>query len=200
MISSLEGKVGAVGPTWVDVQVNGVGMRVQTTGSALSSLAAQVGADVLLHTFMVVREDALDLYGFPNEKERSTFETLMTVKGVGPKLALAAIDAIGVSELARAVGEEDLKTLQRIPGVGRKTAQRLVLEIGDKLGAPDQASPLPRKPSRSQQAEAVATALEQLGWPRAVATRAVDGLEGEFLTMEEMLRAALAQLGASRGL
>ena len=201
MISSLNGKLGGIGPTWVDVAVNGVGLRVQVPGQTLSTLGSSMGSDVLLPTFMVVREDALDLYGFGSEKERETFEILMTVKGVGPKLALAAIDAIGVSELARSVQDEDLKTLQRIPGVGKKTAQRLVLEIGDKLGPPDVDVPVAQaSPATNANAEAVTAALEQLGWPRAVAVRVVDSLEGDFTTMEEMLRAALAQLGAKHGL
>lgn len=200
MISSVNGKLSTIGATWVDVVVGGVGMRVQVPGQTLTKLAPSIGAETSLYTFMVVREDALDLYGFEAENERQTFETLMTVKGVGPKLALAAIDAIGVSELARAVRDEDLKTLQRIPGVGKKTAQRLVLEIGDKLGSPEQFGDAPASAgARSDNSEAVADALEQLGWPRAVATRTVDGLEGDFPDMESMLRAALAKLGANRG-
>lgn len=201
MISSLHGQVLSSGPNWVDLAVQGVGFRVQVTGSAANGLAQKVGTDASLHCSLVVREDALTLYGFEAQGDRDTFEILMTVKGVGPKLAMAALDAIGSTDLARAVATDDLTTLQRIPGVGKKTAQRLVLEIGDRLGpVPEGRTASTTASSSDPAAEAVATALEQLGWPRAVATRAIASIEDHSGDTESMLRAALSYLGGGRGL
>lgn len=216
MISSLEGTVTATGPSWLLITVGGMGFRVEAAPTLVAKVASAsavggAGKEVrtTVHTYLVVREDALTLYGFESSEDRGVFETLLSVSGIGPKLAVAAIDTLGVNGLRRAVAGEDLKELSRIPGVGKKTAQRLVLEIGEKLGAPqppESGTPLAGEvtPLESQVRESVEAALEQLGWPRAVAQRAVDKVAqdkvgGDPHTMETMLRAALATLGTESG-
>lgn len=199
MISSLHGHVVAVGPESVTIKVGGVGYGVLVTGTAAQTLGTQIGSEVDLDTYLVVREDAMVLYGFLQPGERDTFDTLMTVKGIGPKLAMAALDSVGASELARAVHSQDLATLQRIPGVGKKTAQRLVLEIGDKLVVEDDLPDAPVRDADGELVESVTIALEQLGWPRPVASRVVDQFIDEHKDVESLLRAALGHLGANRG-
>lgn len=213
MISSLEGTVTATGSSWLLITVGGIGFRVEAAPSLIAKIASATAAGspeepmrATVHTYLVVREDALTLYGFESSEDREVFETLLSVSGIGPKLAVAAIDTLGINGLRKAVAGDDLKELSRIPGVGKKTAQRLVLEIGDKLGAPVAAEvgTVPAgqtSPADAQVRESVEAALEQLGWPRAVAQRTVDKVTGDSHTMETMLRAALATLGTetSRG-
>lgn len=198
MISSLRGRILAVSDGAVVIEVGGVGIRCEVPPSSVPDIVASAkDGEVTVATSLVVREDALTLYGFCDVDERDGFEILMTVSGIGPRLALGALSDIGLDELRRAVAQEDLKALEQISGVGRKTAQRMVLEIGDKLGTPA----LPDQPTStavdSGMRDAVEAALEQLGWPRAVAMRATSSLEGAYGSIEEMLRAALASLGAN---
>lgn len=192
----------AASPGCIVVGVGGMGLRVEVPSSSADRLskAAESREPVSLHTHLIVREDSLTLFGFESQDDRGAFETLMGVSGIGPRLALAAIDILGADGLRHAVGSSDLAALQRIPGVGKKTAQRMVLEIGDKLGpaavAADSQGPLPGDQAMRDSVEA---GLEQLGWPRAIAQRAVESLEGDYANVESMLRAALANLGTSRG-
>ena len=196
MISSLTGTVGIRSADWVQIVVSGVGFRVEIPKSL--QIASE---EVTLQTSLIVREDSLTLFGFNTTEERDGFEVLMSVSGIGPRLALAAIDTVGLDDLRRGVASGDLALLSRIPGVGKKTAQRMVLEIGDKLGLPaDTAGGVSSaSTTTSTLREPVAAALEQLGWPRAIAERTLNELSGEFTSVEEMLRGALAILGAQRG-
>lgn len=192
----------AASPGSVVVGVGGMGLKVEVPSSSANRLstAASSREPVLLHTHLIVREDSLTLFGFESQDDRGAFETLMGVSGIGPRLALAAIDMLGADGLRRAVASSDLTALQRIPGVGKKTAQRMALEIGDKLGSvtvtAESQGPLPGNQAMRDSVEA---GLEQLGWPRAVAQRAVESLEGEYADVESMLRAALANVGTARG-
>ena len=197
VISSLTGTVGARGADWLQIVVSGVGLRVEVPKSLQFSSANEV----TLQTSLIVREDSLTLFGFNTTEERDGFEVLMSVSGIGPRLALAAIDTVGLNDLRRGVASGDLALLSRIPGVGKKTAQRMVLEIGEKLGPPTDpgVGAAPTSSAVATIREPVEAALEQLGWPRAVASRTLDQLPGEFTSVEEMLRAALAVLGAQRG-
>lgn len=201
MIYSVEGTLSAVGAGFAIVDVGGVGMRAEVTPSTASRISGLVGSTQKLHTSFVVREDSLTLYGFDSEDDRDTFEILMTVSGIGPRLGVAALDVLGADGLRRAVASEDLKALSTIPGVGQKTASRMVLEIGDKLGPAVQASASGSGGPAASSAirDAVEAGLEQLGWPRAVAQRAVANLEGPYKDVESMLRAALSSLGNQRG-
>lgn len=195
MISYLTGQVHALKGDRAVIINGGFGFDVSITGRAASDM--RHGTMVELHTSLVVREDSLTLYGFPTEDERDTFELLQTVSGVGPRLALAILDVFTPDDLRIALAEKSEKQLQRVPGVGKKSAQRLILEIGDKLG-PASVQSTPSSPP-SDIAEEVIAALVNLGWQQSVATRAVSELNGLEMSTSDMLRAALVNLGGTRG-
>jgi Holliday junction DNA helicase RuvA len=134
MIAFVRGEVAAVGLTSAVVEVGGVGFEVLCTPNTLATL--RPGQPATLPTSMVVREDSLTLFGFLDEDERSTFELVQTASGVGPKLAQAILAVLGPEDLRRAVTSEDVKTLTRVPGIGQKGAQRIILELKDRIGAP----------------------------------------------------------------
>ena len=134
MISILRGIVASVGLDHIDVVVGGIGFRVHVTPAFAQGHARD--EEITVYTSMIVREDSMTLYGFESCDERDVFTTLMSVSGIGPKIALAALAVLCPDDLRRAVRDQDLAALQRIPGVGKKSAQRMALEIGDKLGTP----------------------------------------------------------------
>ena len=199
MIALLRGVVESIGLDQVVVSAGGVGFGVRVTPVHAQSLTR--GDEAVVHTAMVVREDSLTLYGFASADERDVFERLMGVTGIGPKTALAALAVLRPDDLRRAVRDQDIATLQKIPGVGRKSAQRMALEVGGKLGAPAQ---LPEQggpaaaPTGEVEAE-VRAALVGLGWSEAQAAKAVDALSGQGLGASDMLRSALVSLGGGRG-
>ncbi|HYT39034.1 MAG TPA: Holliday junction branch migration protein RuvA [Acidimicrobiia bacterium] len=161
MIGSLRGTVldRAIGGELL-VEVSGVGYRVAVPSGAVAAL--EPGGPVFLFTHLVVRDDALSLYGFPDREQRDTFEALMSATGVGPKLALAILSAHSPSALRRAVIEGDLDALTLVPGVGKRTAQRLMIELAAKLGT-DTPDPAGVDGGPSARAE-VRAALEGLGY------------------------------------
>ena len=198
MISILRGIVASVGLDHIDVVVGGIGFRVHVTPAFAQGSAHD--EEITVYTSMIVREDSMTLYGFESCDERDVFTTLMSVSGIGPKIALAALAVLRPDDLRRAVRDQDLATLQRIPGVGKKSAQRMALEIGDKLGTPAalpgaEATP----PSEDTVASEVSAALVGLGWSEAQATKAIEKLAGSGLGASDMLRAALVSLGGGRG-
>ena len=201
MISILRGIVASVGLDHIDVVVGGIGFRVHVTPAFAQGSAHD--EEITVYTSMIVREDSMTLYGFESCDERDVFTTLMSVSGIGPKIALAALAVLRPDDLRRAVRDQDLATLQRIPGVGKKSAQRMALEIGDKLGTPAalpgaEATPAPA-PSEDTVASEVSAALVGLGWSEAQATKAIEKLSGSGLGASDMLRAALVSLGGGRG-
>ncbi|WP_314736507.1 Holliday junction branch migration protein RuvA [Actinomyces sp.] len=201
MISILRGIVASVGLDHIDVVVGGIGFRVHVTPAFAQGSARD--EEITVYTSMIVREDSMTLYGFESCDERDVFTTLMSVSGIGPKIALAALAVLRPDDLRRAVRDQDLATLQRIPGVGKKSAQRMALEIGDKLGTPAalpgaEATPAPA-PSEDTVASEVSAALVGLGWSEAQATKAIEKLAGSGLGASDMLRAALVSLGGGRG-
>lgn len=142
MIALLSGRLVDINGSVVIVNVGGVGYEVEVTTTALSTLgtlsantpsAAEPGPEVTLHTHMVVREDAQLLYGFASQNERELFRALIRINSVGPKLALSVLSALSLPELARAVASKDISALTKISGVGRKTAERLLMELKDKM-------------------------------------------------------------------
>ena len=207
MIASVRGTVLAVRLDSAVVEVGGVGMLVQATPATLAQL--RVGQESTLHTSLVVREDSLTLFGFADDDEREVFETVQTVSGVGPRLALAMLAVHTPDGLRRAVAEEDLKALERVPGIGRKGAQRIVLELKDRLGAPAPAvmggQPQATAPTGDDRRQQVVDALVGLGWNAKVAEQAVESVledvEGPLRADEVpgVLRAALRSLGGGRG-
>ncbi|WP_129337577.1 Holliday junction branch migration protein RuvA [Cellulomonas endophytica] len=203
MIASVHGTVLAVRLDAAVVEVGGVGLLVQATPATLASL--RVGATARLHTSLVVREDALTLFGFAEADEREVFEVLQTVTGVGPRLALAMLAVHTPDGLRAAVAGEDLTALQRVPGIGRKGAQRIVLELADRLGAPSGPAAAARPAAAPDGREQVVEALVGLGWNARAAGDAVEtvleGTEGPVAADEVagVLRGALRVLGGQRG-
>ena len=201
MISILRGAVASLGLDHVDVVVGGIGFRVHVTPAFAQ--AAPRDEEITVYTSMIVREDSMTLYGFESADERDVFTRLMSVSGIGPKIALAALAVLRPDDLRRAVRDQDLATLQRIPGVGKKSAQRMALEIGDKLGSPAALPGVeptaPPAPSQDAVAAEVSAALVGLGWSEAQAAKAIEKLAGSGLGASDMLRAALVSLGGGRG-
>lgn len=134
MIASVCGRVAALAPSGVVVEVGGVGLSLECTPSTIAGL--RVGQEARLHSTLVVREDSLTLYGFADEDEKVVFEIVQTVSGVGPRVAQAMLAVHNPDALRRAVATEDHAALMQVPGIGKKGAQRLVLELRDRLGAP----------------------------------------------------------------
>ncbi len=201
MISILRGTVACVGLDYIDLLVGGIGFRVHVTPAFAQG--AKRDQEMTVFTSMIVREDSMTLYGFDSVDGRDVFTKLLSVSGIGPKIALAALAVLHPDDLRRAVRDQDLAALQRIPGVGKKSAQRMALEIGDKLGTPAalpgaQAGLAPA-PTEDAVASEVRAALVSLGWTEAQAAKAIEKLAGSGLGASDMLRAALVTLGGGRG-
>jgi holliday junction DNA helicase RuvA len=210
MIAHLTGSVAAVAPDGAVIDVGGVGLLVQCTPGTLAGL--RLGEQARVATSLVVREDSLTLYGFASEDERSTFELLQTASGVGPRLAQAMLAVLSPDELRRAVAAEDLVALTSVPGIGRKGAQRIVLELAGRLGAPvgtgaagdGTAAPAGAAASASPQwREQVRAGLVSLGWQAREADQAIATVEPDIgaagqpddVDVSVALRAALRVLG-----
>ena len=193
MIASVHGTVLAVRLDAAVVEVGGVGLLVQATPATLAGL--RVGQPGRLFTSLVVREDALTLFGFADDDEREVFEVLQTVSGVGPRLALAVLAVHDPDALRAAVAAQDVNALTKVPGIGKKGAQRILLEIGDKLGPVR--SGAPAAPVVQDSRPEVVDALVQLGWPARAAEDAVTTVleEGVERDVAAVLRAALQHLG-----
>ncbi len=174
MIASIQGVLREKKPTEILLEVGGIGYTVNIPLSTFERLG-EPGATIRLLTHLIVREDALQLYGFVSAEERETFRLLMSVTGIGPKMAQGILSGIGVSELQEAISRGDLSALTAIPGVGRKLAERLVVELRDKLGklahvgGPGDAG----VPGGSGNREEAVLALISLGYNRLAAERAV---------------------------
>jgi len=180
MIAQLRGKPVASTPEGLVLDVGGVGYLVAATPAAVRKAS---GADeVTIETYMVVREDALQLYGFAERTERDLFVQLLTVNGVGPKVALAIVSGSPADELRRAIVREDIARFVAIPGVGKKTAERIVLELKEKVGVLEAMAPTGDLVARD--------ALVELGWSVLDADRALQDVD-ETLPVEEQVRAAL---------
>ncbi|MBI2918842.1 MAG: Holliday junction branch migration protein RuvA [Chloroflexi bacterium] len=188
MIVALRGRIEALGTDSVTVQVGGFSLRVQAPASTLSTLG-RPGSEARLHTHLYLREDVLALYGFATEEELAVFERLLTVPRVGPRLALALLSTLGAAELVAAVAAGDIERLAQVPGIGKKTASRLVLELKGKLESLAVATAGPR----DENAEVLA-ALTSLGYSAAEAREAVKSLPNGDLPVEERLRQALQRL------
>ncbi len=202
MIAYLSGKLLARQAASVIVDVNGVGYEVSIPLSTFYDLE-EPGAAVQLSIYTQVREDAIQLYGFKTPREREIFVTLLTVNGVGPKLALAMLSGLSPDELISAIRSGDLARLTRLPGVGRKTAERLVLELRDKIatlatpgleGAVG-VTPTPATPADALREDAL-SALLNLGYQRAAADKAIKTATGEGAanTVQALIRRSLQLL------
>ena len=196
MIAALRGSVLSVEPTAAVIEAGGVGYAVQATPATLAGL--RVGQEAFVHTSLVVREDSMTLFGFADADEREVFDVLQTVSGVGPKLALTILATLTPDQLRQAVANADIAALTRVSGVGKKGAQRLVLEIGAKLG-PRRGGDLEAPSSNARSGDVVA-ALVGLGFSERDAENALSQVEKATPEAEvpELLRASLKILGAGR--
>jgi len=192
MIALLTGTIKSLHADRVIVDVGGVGYLVTITPQASTNLA--MGAVVSLHTSMVVREDSMTLYGFLEEQSRSLFETVQTVSGIGPKVALSIVASLSHDELARAITQEDVGVIEKIPGIGRKGAQRLILELKGKLTDFGNTKKVSVEPWR----ESVMSALVSLGYSQREADNALNDYvrphESDIAGLEvgEILKSVLA--------
>jgi len=198
MISLIGGIVRSVNIDRAVIEVGGVGLSVSITGRTSSQL--HLGAATHLFTSLVVREDSLTLFGFLDEESRNTFELVQTVSGIGPKVALAIMGAHSADSLARAIAQEDIKAIEKVPGIGRKGAQRLILELKGKisdLGGADRVQghqPIWR--------EQLTSALVSLGFTAKDSDSAINevsstyaeaGVDAATVDLSELLKATLAQ-------
>lgn len=199
MIAFVRGRVAAVQLTSVVVETGGVGIALLCTPNTIAGL--RVGEEALLPASMVVREDSLTLYGFADDDEKQCFELLQTASGVGPKLAQAMLAVLTPDSLRLAVAGEDVKTLTKVPGVGQKGAQRIILELRDRLGAPTGSGTAPPARAASTATDAwrdqVREGLVGLGWSGKEAEKAIEAVApdaGERPDVAALLRAALRTL------
>lgn len=179
------------------VDVAGVGYEIEAPMATFYDLPAQ-GETVTLHTHLVVREDAHLLFGFSTESQRSLFRSLIKVSGVGPRVALAILSTLSTAEFALCVANNDIPALTRVPGIGKKTAERLIIEMRDKLDDQELATPAPASGGASvlladPTSEAV-SALIALGYKPQEASRLVRSVPGNDLSTEEIIRQALKSM------
>ncbi|MFI6939979.1 Holliday junction branch migration protein RuvA [Streptomyces sp. NPDC050418] len=202
MIAFVSGPVAALAPDAAVVEVGGIGMAVQCTPNTLSTL--RIGRQAKLATSLVVREDSLTLYGFADDDERQTFELLQTASGVGPRLAQAMLAVHSPDALRRAVSTADEKALTAVPGIGKKGAQKLLLELKDRLGAPLGTAPTAGARAAASWRDQLHAALIGLGYATREADEAVTAVAPQAEAMEgvpqvgPLLKAALQSLNRTR--
>jgi len=205
MIAQLSGTVASVGLHSLVLDVGGVGYLVNATPRALAGM--RVGEAGVLHTALVVREDSMTLFGFETPRDRETFEILVSVQGIGPRLALAILSVHPSEQIARAAATEDTKAFTQVPGIGPKGAQRIVLELKGKLAPTGEEGVAEAVPAASRAEERVGQVIEALaglGWSEKDAGKAVDsalkndpGLEEA--AVPELLRSVLSGIGRGVG-
>ncbi len=185
MISHLDGMVCGIAPEGAVIEVGGVGLLVQATPGTLATLRS--GQRARVATSLVVREDALTLYGFASDDERDVFELVQTASGVGPRLALALLASFSPDGLRQAIAAEDVTALTRVPGIGRKGAQRIVLELAGRLGSPGTgvlagaaAPPAGQDAGPAPWRDQVRAGLVNLGWQAREADQAIAAVEADL--------------------
>lgn len=196
MIASVRGKVAAVSLSTAVVEVGGIGIELLCTPNTLATL--RTGEEAQLAASLVVREDSLTLFGFTDADERTLFELLQTASGVGPKLAQAMLAVLSPDGIRLAIAGEDTKTLTKVPGIGQKGAQRIILELKDRVGAPTGTTSAPAPTSAAAPwRDQVTEALVGLGYNARDADKAVTAIEpeaGDQANISLLLRAALRTL------
>jgi len=197
MIGRLRGTLLEKQPPWLVIDVQGVGYELEASMNTLLALPG-IGETVQLHTHLSIRDDAHLLYGFIDEPERALFRALVKVNGVGPKLALAILSGMEQDQFIRCVMDSDVKALTRLPGVGKKTAERLIVEMQDRFPhwvGGDETSPAGQAPSTTPASDPrgdAEAALVSLGYKPTEASRLLSGLEDELST-EALIKAALSR-------
>ncbi|MCD4535096.1 Holliday junction branch migration protein RuvA [Nocardioides sp. cx-169] len=195
MIAFVRGQVAALTVSSAVLEVGGVGLELMCTPGTLASL--RPGHQATLSTSMVVREDSLTLFGFADDDEKSTFELVQTASGVGPKVAQAMVAVLSPDDLRRAIAADDVKTLTRVPGIGQKGAQRIILELKDRIGAPTGARSASPVAAAAPWRDQVTQGLVGLGWSAKDADAAVETVApeaGDLPDVGALLRAALRSL------
>ena len=192
MIGRLRGTLISKRPPWVLVEVGGVGYELEVPMSTLYDMP-DTGKEVILLTHYAHKEDTVALYGFLRDDERNLFRGLQKVSGIGARIALAVLSGVSTAEFARLVQAGDVAALTRIPGIGKKTAERIVVELRDRIGdtvaaAPAGTAPVPRDPRGEAEA-----ALQQLGYKPAEATRLAAAAAAEGDDAEAIIRKALRE-------
>jgi Holliday junction DNA helicase RuvA len=204
MISLLSGTVRSIHSDRLVVEVGGFGLSVLVTPA--TSTQVTMGSQIQLFTSLVVREESLTLYGFVHEDARSLFELLQTVSGIGPKVALSILGALTPEDLGRAIAQEDIASIEKVPGIGRKGAQRLILELKGKLTELSHSQSY--KGHQPAWREQLSSALVSLGFSpkesdgaisNVVASLQSDGVEASNLDLSELLKLTLASGKSSRG-
>lgn len=204
MISLLSGTVRSINLDRVVVEVGGFGLTVLVNPATTTQVT--LGSQIQLFTSLVVREDSLTLFGFINEESRALFELVQTVSGIGPKVALSILGALTPEDLGRAIAQEDIASIEKVPGIGRKGAQRLILELKGKLSYLSTAAQY--KGHQPAWREQLASALVSLGFSpkesdaaisNVVSALQADGVEASKLELSELLKLSLASGKSSRG-
>ena len=193
MIGRLRGKIILKQPPRLMLDVQGVGYEVDATMSTFYQLP-EVGQEVVLHTHLIVREDAHLLFGFVSEAERSLFRHLIKVSGIGARTALVILSGMSAEQFARCIHDGDVAALVRLPGVGKKTAERLVIELRDRLDVYDSAASsitLIKSTVAARPVDDAQSALIALGYKPAEATRMVQGVDSKGLDTENIIRQCL---------
>ena len=197
MISLLNGTIRAIHSDRVIIEVQGVGYSVLVTGATSASLT--LGASAIVHTSLIVREDSLTLFGFLDEESKNTFELLQTVSGVGPKVALSILGSLSIEDLARAIAQENVGAIEKVPGIGKKGAQRMILELKGKMtrvGA--HSNQMNHQPAWREQ---LTSALVSLGFTPKDSDNAIsalvsrlhnDGIDPADVALGDLLKKALA--------
>lgn len=193
MIANVEGRLSAIEKRAIVVQVGGIGLRIIVPGS-FSARCGPVGSIVSLHTHLHLREDEIALYGCGTEDELQLFEQLLTVSGVGPRLAMALLTTLSADEIRNAIVTEQSSLLSRVPGVGAKIAKKLIFDLKDKIQFAGLATP-PMQQQHIERDSEVMAALTTLGYSIVEAQLALQHVPAEIEDVEERLRAALAYLG-----
>ncbi|PKK90472.1 MAG: Holliday junction branch migration protein RuvA [Candidatus Wallbacteria bacterium HGW-Wallbacteria-1] len=196
MLNHLKGILVSSQGNRVVIDVSGFGMELAVSSNTLSSLPAP-GSPITIMTHMAMRDDSIDLFGFSSDRERELFRYLITIPSIGPKIALGILSNISPESLFMAVMEENIALLTKLPGVGKKTAQRLILELRDKFGTEGIPSESGATLSDLQQASgsggsAAVEALVSLGYTRAEIRRAMSSVKGVGTSAEELIQACLA--------
>ena len=194
MIAFLTGRVVERTATHLFLEVGGVGFSLAMSTGSLAALPAD-GDSVTVHTYLHVREDELSLYGFESRAEKELFEQLITVSGVGPKVALAALSSYAPDVLASAICAQDVALVSTIPGVGNKTAQRIILDLKDKLDASGAGLTARTSGAHAAGSAEVRDALLSMGFSSAEIASAMKGFEGEAADAQGQLKHALKRLG-----
>lgn len=197
MISYIKGILEDVTDDSVVLENNGIGYEIKITGRMLLSLPKR-GSEMKIYTYLYVREDALALFGFATREELQTFQLLIAISGIGPKAGLAILSTLSVQELRFAVLSQDVKTISKTPGIGKKSAERLIIELKDKMKLEDalrwEEEPLEENAQEESKTE-VTLALVSLGYSNADALRAIQSVEGyETMDTETLLKKALKKI------